>query len=186
MEKTYELNVAGLKRYLPLCPISDNIYIAAFVMFSDVELTCRCAEELLRLAPEHDILITAESKGIPLTHEMARQSGNNDYVVARKGPKLYMKDVIFTEVNSITTETRQILCIGAKEADLMRGKRVLVVDDVISTGESLTAIETLVRQVGGTIAGKMAVLAEGDAVNRNDITYLAELPLFDSEGNTIK
>ena len=181
----YELNVAGLKRDLPLCRVNDELYIGAFVMFSDVELTCACARELLKLAPKHDVLITAESKGIPLIHEMARQEGVNHYVVARKGPKLYMQNIIYTEVNSITTEKKQVLCIGSKEADMMRGKRVLIIDDVISTGESLHAIETLVEQVGGNIVGKMAVLAEGDAINREDITVLAPLPLFDSEGNVL-
>ncbi|MBR2846868.1 MAG: adenine phosphoribosyltransferase, partial [Clostridia bacterium] len=167
MKKThYELNVAGLKRNLPLCPVNDKLYIGAFVMFGDVELTGACARELIKLAPEHDVLITAESKGIPLVYEMARQEGVNHYIVARKGPKLYMENIIYTEVNSITTEKKQVLCIGSKEADMMRGKRVLIVDDVISTGESLNAIETLVEQVGGNIVGRMAVLAEGDAQGR--------------------
>ena len=186
MKKThYELNVAGLKRNLPLCPVNEKLYIGAFVMFGDVELTGACARELIKLAPEHDVLITAESKGIPLVYEMARQEGVNHYIVARKGPKLYMENIIYTEVNSITTEKKQVLCIGSKEADMMRGKRVLIVDDVISTGESLNAIETLVEQVGGNIVGRMAVLAEGDAQGRKDITYLAPLPLFDNEGNVL-
>lgn len=185
MKEFYEIDIKGLKRNLPLCKINDNLFIGAFVMFSDVELTVHCAKELLKLAPEHDIMITAESKGIPLIHEMARQSGANDYIVARKGPKLYMQNVIFTEVNSITTENKQLLCIGSKEADLMRNKRVLIIDDVISTGESLFAIETLVNQIGGNIVGRMAVLAEGDAAKRKDITCLAPLPLFDKDGNAI-
>ena len=186
MKKThYELNVAGLKRNLPLCPVNEKLYIGAFVMFGDVELTGACARELIKLAPEHDVLITAESKGIPLVYEMARQEGVNHYIVARKGPKLYMENIIYTEVNSITTEKKQVLCIGSKEADMMRGKRVLIVDDVISTGESLQAIETLVEQVGGNIVGRMAVLAEGDTQGRKDITYLAPLPLFDNEGNIL-
>lgn len=185
MKDFYELNVAGLKRNLPLCKINDDLYIGAFVMFSDVELTVSCAKALLELAPEHDIMITAESKGIPLIHEMARQSGANNYIVARKGPKLYMQNVIFTDVNSITTENKQLLCIGQKEADLLKGKRVLIIDDVISTGESLFAIEKLVNQVGGNIVGRMAVLAEGDAAKRKDITCLAPLPLFKSDGTPI-
>lgn len=185
MKDFYELNVAGLKRNLPLCKINDDLYIGAFVMFSDVELTVSCAKALLELAPEHDIMITAESKGIPLIHEMVRQSGANNYIVARKGPKLYMQNVIFTDVNSITTENKQLLCIGQKEADLLKGKRVLIIDDVISTGESLFAIEKLVNQVGGNIVGRMAVLAEGDAAKRKDITCLAPLPLFKSDGTPI-
>ncbi len=185
MSSSYEISIANLKRDLPLCKVNDNLYIAAFVMFGDVELTKVCAEELLKIAPEHDIMITAESKGIPLLYEMARQSGENNYILARKGPKLYMQDIITTEVDSITTDHRQVLCIGKKEADAMRGKRVLIVDDVISTGESLAAIEKLINIVGGNIVGKMAVLAEGDAISRTDISYLAPLPLFDGNLNPI-
>ena len=117
-----------------------------------------------------------------MLYEMARQSGQNNYIVARKEKKLYMKNVVFTEVDSITTAHKQKLCVGKDEIDAMRGKRVLIVDDVISTGESLAAIETLVSQVGGEIVGKMAVLAEGDAINRKDIICLAPLPLFNPDG----
>lgn len=179
----YEMTIAGVKRQLPLCKVTDDLYIAAFIMFSDVEITKAAAGELLKKAPEFDIMITAESKGIPLIYEMARQAGVNDYVVARKGAKLYMQDIISTEVDSITTDHIQTLCIGKKEADQMRGKKVLIVDDVISTGESLKSIETLVNQVGGNIVGKMAVLAEGEAADRNDIVYLEKLPVFNSDGS---
>lgn len=185
MEKTYHISIEGIERDLPLCKVSDELYIAAFVMFGDVEMTVGCAKALLEKAPEFDIMITAESKGIPLIHEMARQSGNNNYVVARKGPKLYMQNIITVDVNSITTVAKQILCIGDNEAKLMKGKRVLIVDDVISTGESLASIEKLVNTAGGNIVGKMAVLAEGDAVNRDDIICLAPLPLFDGDGNLL-
>lgn len=185
MEKFYEIEIAGLKRKLPLCPISDELYIGAFIMFGDVEITVECAKALLEKAPEHDIIITAESKGIPLAYEMAKQSGNNNYIVARKGPKLYMKNIVKTCVHSITTEDEQILCLGQDEIDLMKGKRVLIVDDVVSTGESLVAVEKLVEQVGGNIVGKMFVLAEGNARDRDDVTYLAPLPLFDKEGNPL-
>ena len=179
---TYKLKVAGLERELPLCKISDDLYIAAFIMFGDVEMTVTCARELLKRAPECDIMITAESKGIPLLYEMAKQAGMNDYVVARKGPKLYMQNVIYTEVNSITTEDKQILCVGGDKAESMKGKRVLIIDDVISTGESLAALEKLIDEVGGKVVGRMAVLAEGDAIARKDITYLAPLPLFHADG----
>ena len=178
MNSYYELNIAGIKRNLPLCKVNDKLYIAAFVMFGDVELTKVCAEELLKIAPEHDIMITAESKGIPLLYEMARQSGINNYLLARKGPKLYMQDIITVDVDSITTEKKQILCISGADAESMRGKRVLIVDDVISTGESLNALEELIKHTNATIVGKMAVLAEGDAADRDDIVYLEKLPLF--------
>lgn len=179
------MNIAGVERSLPLCKLNDELYIGAFVMFGDVELTKAAAAELLKKAPEYDIMITAESKGIPLLYEMARQSGQNNYIVARKGPKLYMKNVQTVEVNSITTEKKQSLCLGEIERKAMDGKRVLIVDDVISTGESLMALEALVNAVGGNIVGKMAVLAEGDAIDRDDIIYLEPLPLFDKEGNPI-
>ena len=179
----HEMTIAGLKRQLPLCKVNGDLYIAAFIMFSDVQITKAAAAELLKKAPEFDIMITAESKGIPLTYEMARQAGVNDYVVARKGPKLYMTDIITTQVDSITTDHIQTLCIGAKEADQMRGKRVLIVDDVISTGQSLLSLEKLVDQVGGNIVGKMAVLAEGEAANRNDILFLEKLPVFNADGS---
>ncbi len=185
MKKSYTMEIAGLKRDLPLCPINDDLYIAAFVMFGDVEITKAAAAELLKKAPEYDIMITAESKGIPLLYEMARQAGADNYIVARKGPKLYMQDVHTTYVNSITTENRQMLCLGESDMLAMKGKRVLVVDDVISTGESLLAIEKLVKEVGGEIVGRMTVLAEGDAAKRDDIVYLEPLPLFDGNGNPI-
>jgi len=131
------------------------------------------------------VLITAESKGIPLGYEMARQSGKNRYLLARKAPKLYMKNVFTVKVNSITTDHEQTLCIDGDDAEYMKGKRVLIVDDVISTGESLKAVEELVNQAGGQIVGKMAILAEGDATERDDIIYLEKLPLFNPDG-TVK
>lgn len=185
MSMTYPMNVAGLRRELPLCRVNDELYIGAFVIFGDVELTVNCARELLKRAPEYDVLITAESKGIPLGYEMARQAGTNRYLIARKAPKLYMKNVFTVNVNSITTEKQQILCIDQEDADYMKGKRVLIVDDVISTGESLKAVETLVEKAGGNIVGKMAILAEGDATKRDDIIYLEKLPLFNADG-TVK
>jgi len=175
---SYKLKVAGLERDLPICPVNEKLDIAAFVIFGDVELTVVCAKELIKKMPPHDIMITAESKGIPLIHEMARQTGENKYILARKAPKLYMKDVFTVEVNSITTDHKQILCIDGKDAEAMRGKRVIIVDDVISTGESLSALETLVEKSGGEIVSRMAILAEGDAINRKDIITLAPLPLF--------
>lgn len=176
--KTYTLQVAGLTRELPLCALNDKLDIAAFIMFGDVELTRRCAEELIKLAPAHDVLITAEAKGIPLAYEMARQMGVNRYLVARKSPKLYMKNPMNVTVKSITTAATQRLYIDEEDAKFMKDRRVLIVDDVISTGESVEAVEALIEKAGGTVAGRMAVLAEGDAAARKDIIYLAPLPLF--------
>ena len=181
----YKLHVAGIERDLPLCPISDTLNIAAFILFGDVELTEKCAEELYKLAPEHDVMITAESKGIPLIHAMCRLSGNNRYILARKSVKLYMKDVVKCETQSITTAAAQTLYINGEDAEYMRGKRVVIVDDVISTGESLRALEELVLKAGGEICGRMAILAEGDAQERTDLIYLEKLPLFNSKGEII-
>ena len=181
----YRLKVAGIERDLPLCPIGENLNIGAFVLFGDVELTEKCAAALIAKAPEHDVIVTAESKGIPLAYEMCRLSGKNRYVLARKSVKLYMKDVVKCETQSITTSAKQTLYIDGDDAEYMKGKKVLIVDDVISTGGSLLSLENLVEQAGGTIVGKMTVLAEGDATERNDIIYLEKLPLFDGEGNPI-
>lgn len=174
----YPLEVAGLKRDLPICKVSDHLYIGAFVIFGDVELTVACAQALCDLLPEHDVLITSEAKGIPLICEMARICNSERYVVARKAPKLYMKEPIAVEVRSITTAALQVLYLDKTDVDYMKGKRVVIVDDVISTGESLKAIEQLVEMAGGNVVKKMAILAEGEAAERDDITYLAELPLF--------
>ena len=177
----YKMTIAGLERHLPLCKVTDDLYIAGFIMFDDVEITTACATELLKQAPEFDVLVTAESKGIPLTYEMARQSGK-PYIVARKGAKLYMQDIVKVQVNSITTDHVQTLCLGKAEREKMEGKKILIVDDVISTGESLAALEQLVDAVGGITAGKFTVLAEGEAADRTDITFLEYLPLFNADG----
>ena len=181
----YKMKVAGLWRELPICKVTDSLYIAGFVIFGDQELTVACARELLKQAPEYDYLITAEAKGIPLAHEMARQAGSEKYFLARKAPKLYMTGVFSSTVKSITTEKEQTLYLDVADAELMKGKRILIVDDVISTGESLAALETLVEKAGGIIAGRMAILAEGDAQNREDLIYLEKLPLFHPDG-TVK
>ena len=181
----YRMNVAGLERDLPLCPLNDKLMIGAFVIFGDMALTTACAKALVARIPEHDVMITAESKGIPLICEMARLNGNERYVLARKAPKLYMRDVLSVEVRSITTDHKQTLCLDGGDAEYMKGKRVVIVDDVISTGESLRALEALVEKAGGNIVGRMAILAEGDATKRGDIIYLEKLPLFDNEGNPI-
>lgn len=179
----YEMTIAGLKRKLPLFKVAEDLYIGAFIMFGDVEITEASAKELLKRVPEFDILCTAEAKSIPLAYEMARQAGQNDYVIARKGIKVYMDDILSTDVNSITTAHTQKLYIGGDEAAKMRGKRVLVIDDVISTGESLRAIEELVLGAGGEVVGRAAVLAEGAATERDDIIFLEKLPLFGADGS---
>ncbi|MBR2024273.1 MAG: adenine phosphoribosyltransferase [Clostridia bacterium] len=181
----YKMNIAGLDRSLPLCKLTDELYIAAFVIFGDPELTTACANALLKKAPEYDYIITAEAKGIPLAHEMARINNNQKYMLARKGPKLYMRDIISASVHSITTSKEQTLYLDGYDAELMKGKRILIIDDVISTGESLRAIEELVKTAGGNIVGKMCILAEGDAVTRGDIIYLEELPLFKADGSIL-
>ena len=182
----YRMTVAGLERDLPICRVTDSLYIAGFVIFGDQELTVACARELLKKAPEYDYIITAEAKGIPLAHEMARQTGAKKYFLARKGPKLYMTGVFESSVRSITTAKEQKLYLDTADAALMKGKRILIVDDVISTGESLSALEALVEKAGGIIAGKMAILAEGDAQDREDLIYLEKLPLFHPDGTVME
>ena len=182
---TYEIDIAGLTRELPLCPLNDELSIGAFVMFGDVELTVHCAAELLKIAPEYDYIIAPEAKAIPLAYEMARQSGENRYFVARKKAKAYMQGVFEVEVQSITTAGTQTLVIDQADADAICGKRVIIVDDVISTGESLRAMEVLCAKAGAEVVAKMAVLAEGDAAKREDITVLAPLPLFNADGTPI-
>ena len=183
--KSYQMTIAGVERHLPICPVNDKLSIAAFVIFGDPELTTAAAEALLAKAPEYDYIITAEAKGIPLAHEMARLAGNQKYFLARKTPKLYMSGVLEVNVRSITTEKVQTLYLDAADAALMRGKRILLVDDVISTGESLYALEQLVKEAGGVICGRMAILAEGDAQEREDLIYLEKLPLFTADGEVI-
>ncbi|MDD6984038.1 MAG: phosphoribosyltransferase family protein [Eubacteriales bacterium] len=184
--KTYPINIAGLHRELPICPVTDSLSIGAFVIFGDPELTTAAAKALLDLAPEYDYIITAEAKGIPLAHEMARLAGNQKYFVARKKAKAYMTGVFEVKLHSITTQGEQSLFLDKAEADLIKGSRILIVDDVISTGESLRAVEELVNAAGGIIVGKLAVLAEGDAQTRTDIKYLEKLPVFHPDGTVIE
>ena len=181
----YRMTVAGLERDLPICPLNEKLSIAGFVIFGDQELTVACAKALLERAPEYDYIITAEAKGIPLAHEMARQAGDSKYILARKGPKLYMRDIFSVTVQSITTAKEQKLYLDGADAALMKGKKILVVDDVISTGESLKALEALVEKAGGEICGRMAILAEGDAQDRPDLIYLEKLPLFNPDGTVM-
>ena len=182
----HRMKIAGLDRELPICKVTDSLYIAGFVIFGDQELTVACAKELLARAPEYDYIITAEAKGIPLAHEMARQTNAPKYFLARKAPKLYMSGVFEVTVKSITTAKEQKLYLDTADAEMMKGKRILLVDDVISTGESLLALEALVEKAGGIIAGRMAILAEGDAQEREDLIYLEKLPLFNPDGTIME
>ena len=184
-QRYYHMTIAGLERDLPICPLNDELMIAGFVIFGDPELTTACSKALLDRAPTYDYMISAEAKGIPLVHEMARLAGNQKYFLARKAPKLYMTGVMEVCVKSITTAKEQKLYLDRADAELMKGKRILIVDDVISTGESLRAIEQLVEQAGGTVCGRMSILAEGDAQNREDLIYLEKLPLFDKNGKEL-
>ncbi len=174
---TYKMIIAGLERELPLCPLNEKLDIAAFIMFSDTELTVAASKELLKKCPDFDVILTAESKGIPLAYEMSRQSGK-PYVVARKSVKLYMTDPVSVTVKSITTAAEQTLYLSQEKAAMLKGKKVLLADDVISTGESISALVKLTEAAGGEVAGKAAVLAEGDAADRDDIVFLEKLPLF--------
>ncbi len=183
---TYPMTIAGLHRELPICPLNDKLSIAGFVIFGDPELTTAASKALLARAPEYDYIITAEAKGIPLAHEMARLAGNQKYIVARKKAKAYMTGVFEVKVHSITTKGEQSLFLDSADADLIRGSRILIVDDVISTGESLRAVEALVNAAGGNIVGRMTILAEGDAQLRSDIVYLEKLPLFHPDGTILE
>ena len=178
MSEYYKVNIAGLERDLLRCPISDKLDIAAFILFGDVEVTVHSAEKLIEKLPEFDYILTPEAKSIPLAYEMSRQSGKK-YFVVRKKAKLYMKDPVSVNVRSITTDSEQVLILDSLEGEQMRGKRVVVLDDVISTGESLRAVEALCEKFDINVVAKAAVLAEGDAAQRDDIVFLAEIPLIE-------
>lgn len=175
--KTYMLSICGLERTLPVIEVAPELSIASFVILGDTELVCRTAPELVKKLPPVDVLITAEAKGIPLVFEVSRLLGMN-YIIARKSVKPYMQSPLTIVVNSITTQKQQTLCLDGKDAAAIKGKRVAIIDDVISTGESVAAVEQLVNQAGGEVVARVAILAEGDAANRDDIMFLAPLPLF--------
>ena len=176
--KTYTLNVAGLTRELPIIKLSYDLSIASFVILGDTEIVRKTAPIIAKKLPEVDFIVTAEAKGIPLAYEISRVLNLNEYVVARKSVKAYMEESIEVEVNSITTTDSQKLYLNSLDAEKIKGKRVALVDDVISTGQSLKALERLVEKAGGKVVAKAAILAEGDAKNRKDIIFLEALPTF--------
>ena len=173
----YKMTIAGLERNLPICKVNDKLDIAGFVIFGDVEMTVAAAAELIKKCPEFDAIVAPEAKAIPLAHEMARQSGK-PYYICRKGAKLYMQNPVSVNVRSITTDKEQTLFLDSLEGEKLTGKRVIILDDVISTGESLLAVEKLLEKFDTNIVAKAAILAEGDAAKRDDIIFLDELPLF--------
>lgn len=177
MSETYKMKIAGLERELPICPLNDNVSIAGFIIFGDVELTVACAEELLKKLPEFDYIVTPEAKSIPLAYEMSRQCGKK-YFVVRKKEKVYMRDPVSVTVNSITTKSEQKLILDGADGDQIRGKKIVILDDVISTGESLQSVEKLVNKFDVDIVARASILAEGDAAKRDDIVFLGELPLI--------
>lgn len=178
MDKFYKVDIAGLERDLLRCPINDKLDIAAFILFGDVEVTVHSAEKLLERLPEFDYIVTPEAKSIPLAYEMSRQSGKK-YFVARKKAKLYMKEPVSVNVRSITTESMQTLIMDSLEGEQIRGKKVVILDDVISTGESLRAVEELCSKFDANVVAKACVLAEGDAAERDDIVFLGVIPLIE-------
>lgn len=182
---TYPMTIAGLKRELPICKVTDDLYIGAFICFGDAEITVACARDMLKMLEgiEYDYLFTAEAKSIPLIHEMARQSGAKKYFIARKGPKVYMPNPLSVADQSITTLNQQMLYLGSDDADIIKGHKIVIMDDVISTGGSLKAMEALIEKAGGEVVGKIAVLAEGGAADRKDIMFLEKLPVFNADGS---
>jgi len=176
-DHTYTLEICGLQRKLPRVKVSPDLEIASFVILGDTELVCRVAPEIVKKLPPLDILITAEAKGIPLVFEISRLLGMN-YLIARKSVKPYMEDPLVDRVVSITSQKEQLLCLDGHDAQNIKGKKVAIIDDVISTGESINAVERLIKKAGGIVVAKAAILAEGDAADMQDIIYLQKLPLF--------
>lgn len=174
----YTLKIGDLERKLPIIKLSEDLSIASFVILGDTEIVEKSAPLIAEKLPKIDYIVTAEAKGVPLAYEISKILNLKSYIVARKSVKAYMKDVIEAEVNSITTTNPQKMYLNGEDAEKIKGKNIALVDDVISTGESLSTIEYLVKKAGGNVVAKAAILAEGDAKNRKDIIFLQELPLF--------
>lgn len=180
---TYKLNILSLERNLPIIKIKKDLAIASFVILGDTELIQVTAKELVKKLNNVDVIVTAEAKGIPLAYEISKLLGMKEFIVARKSIKAYMNNPIIEEVQSITTKGKQFLCLDEVEAEKIKGKNVALIDDVISTGESLKTLENLVEKAGGNINKRASILAEGDAANREDIIFIERLPLFKVESN---
>ena len=176
--KYFDFEIMGLKRKLPFVQIGENLALASFVVLSDTELIQTVAPELMKRLPEVDVLMTAEAKGICLTYEISRLMGMKDFVVARKSRKPYMQNPVSHSVRSVTTQKEQHLWLDGCEAEKLKGKRVALIDDVIATGESLEALETLAKSAGANIVARAAILAELESVHRTDIIYLKEHYVF--------
>lgn len=177
--KFFTVDLNGFEANLPVLPLPSGVNIAFFNLHGNVRLTEHCGKQLTKLVADCDVLLTAESKGLQLTHVIARELGHEYYAVARKSKKLYMQDGLEVVIkSSITTGTEQKLYLSRHDAELMKGKKVGIIDDVVSTGNSLVGLEKLVEMSDGTICKKAFVLAEGEAAKREDICYLGVIPLL--------
>lgn len=185
---TYKLNLLSLERNLPIIKIKKDLAIASFVILGDTELIQIAAKELIKKLDNVDVIVTAEAKGIPLAYEISKLLGMKEFIVARKSIKTYMNNPLIEDVQSITTKEKQFLCLDEVEAKKIKGKNIALIDDVISTGESLKTLESLVEKAGGNIKKRVAILAEGDASNREDIIFIQRLPLFrvEADGNIVE
>ena len=177
--KYYTVDIRGFEANLPILPLPSGINIAFFNLHGDNELTEHSAKELAKELTDCEVIVTAESKGLQLAHCVSRELNQRYYAVARKSKKLYMQDGIEVTIeSSITTGKEQKLYLSKHDTDLLKGKKVAIVDDVVSTGASLAGLEALVEKAGGIIHKKAFVLAEGEAADRKDVIYLATIPIL--------
>lgn len=179
--ETYTITIAGITRHLPLFEVAPGVRIAILNILGDTELVQAVARELARRLRgiQADVLVTAEAKSIPLIHELAVQMGL-PYVVLRKAYKPYMGEALQAETLSITTGKPQTLYLDEKDRRLIQGKRVILVDDVISTGSTLQGMRLLVEKAGATTVAQAAILTEGERAKWQDIIALGHLPVFTS------
>lgn len=180
----YSITIGDTHRELPIMAISQDTAIASFVLLGDDELSNSAAKQLLpKLPKDFDYIVTMESKGIPLAHDLSLLTNHPRSIVIRKSVKDYMKDPLTTPVKSITTGKPQELVLNGEDARLIKGKKIILVDDVVSTGGSMKAASNLLQQVNANIIARVAILAEGDAAKRKDLIYLQPLPLFNLDGS---